>query len=469
MTRKSKITLGVTLALLLAGGLIGARQYSQRGLVKVQTSIASRGDLSAIVTASGEIKPKNYINLGANAQGPITDLMVQEGDHVRKGQVVARIERIQPQADLDAQRAAVASAVADAAAAEAGLKAQDQAIATSQATLERGKSDLELARLNFERYEQLFKSQLIARQDYEQMRANYKAAEAGFGESTARLSQAQAQRVQVAAQLNSVQRRITQAEANQTRITDVLAKFDIVAPIDGVVTNLPVRMGETVVPGIQNSAASTVMTIADMSLITAEVKADETDIVSVQIGQEVTVTIDAMPNRVFHGKVTEIGNTAILRSTGLAASTSATSSQEAKDFKVVVALSDPPEDVRPGLSCTAKIVTATRHDVLSVPIQAFTVRTARETQTAPDSNAPATRSSNAEVQGLFVITRDGGRSRAEFRKVDTGISGASDIEILSGLTAGDEIVTGSYKVIRTLRNETRVVVDNTSSGAAAGT
>jgi HlyD family secretion protein len=461
VTRKSKITLGVALALLLAGGLAGARRYFQRGLVTVQTGTATRGDLSAIVTASGEIKPKNYINLGANAQGPITELLVKEGDRVRKGQTVARIERIQPQADLDAQRAAVASAVADAAAAEAGLKAQDQAVATAQATLERGKSDLELARLNFERYEQLYKNQLIARQDYEQMRANFNSAEAGNRENAARLSQAQAQRVQTAAQLNSVQRRITQAEANQARITDVLAKFDIVAPIDGVVTNLPVRMGETVVPGIQNSAASTVMTIADMSLITAEVKADETDIVSVQIGQDATVTIDAMPNRTFHGKVIEIGNTAILRSTGLAASTSATSSQEAKDFKVVVALTDPPDDVRPGLSCTAKIVTVTRRDVLSIPIQALTVRTRRELETAADSNAPATRSGGEEVQGLFVVTKDGSRSRAEFRKVETGISGASDIEVTSGLAAGDEIITGSYKVIRTIRNQTRVVVDNT--------
>ena len=458
----------VALVVLAAGGVVGARRYSQRGIVTVQTGTAARGDLSAIVTASGEIKPKNYINLGANAQGPITELRVKEGDHVRKGQTVARIERVQPQAELDAQRAAVGSAVADAAAAEAGLKAQDQAIATAQATLERGKSDLELARLNFERYEQLYKNQLIARQEYEQMRANFKAAEAGFGESTARLSQSQAQRAQGAAQLNSVQRRITQAQANQARVTDVLAKFDIVAPIDGVVTNLPVRMGETVVPGIQNSAASTVMTIADMSVITAEVKADETDIVSVQIGQQATITIDAMPGRVFHGTVTEIGNTAILRSTGLAASTSATSSQEAKDFKVVVALSDPPEDVRPGLSCTAKIVTATRRDVLSAPIQALTVRTAREIESSPDSNAPATRAGSEEVQGVFVITRKGGETRADFRKVDTGIAGASDIEVTGGLAAGDEIVTGSYKIIRTLRNQTPVIVDNTLRAAAAG-
>jgi len=456
VTRKSKIALAIALPVLLAGGVAGGLRWSRRNLVTVQTGVATRVDLSAIVTASGEIKPKNYINLGANAQGPITELLVKEGDHVRKGQVVARVERIQPQAELDAQRAAVASSVADATAAEAGLKAQDQAIATAQATLDHSKSDLELARANFERYDQLYKNQLIARQEYEQYRANFNAAEAGVRESAARLSQTQAQRAQTAAQLNSFERRVTQAEATQTRVSDVLAKFDVVAPIDGVVTNLPVRMGETIVPGIQNSPASTVMTIADMSLITAEVNADETDVVSVQLGQDASISIEAMPNRTFHGKVIEIGNSAILRSSGLAASQSTTSSQEAKDFKVVIALDDPPAEIRPGLSATAKIVTATRHDVLAIPIQALTVRTQRELERSPDSNAPVTRSGSQEVQGVFAI-QDG---RAEFRKVETGISGASEIEVSNGLTAGDEIITGSYKVIRTIRNHTRVVVDN---------
>ena len=441
-------------ALLVAGGVVGGLRWSRRDLVTVQTGVARKGDLTAVVTASGEIKPRNYINLGANAQGPITELLIKEGDRVRRGQVVARIEHIQPAADVDAQRAAVASAVADANAFEAALKTQDQAIATAQATLDKSKSDLDLARLNFERYEQLYKAQLIARQEYEQMKANFTSAEAGVRATAAQVSQVQAQRAQMVAQLASAQRRITQAEAGQTRLADVLAKFDVIAPIDGMVTNLPVRVGETVVPGIQNSAASTVMTIADMSLITAEVKADETDIVSVQVGQEATVTIDAMPGRVFRGKVTEIGNTAILRSSGLAASQSATSSQEAKDFKVVVALDDPPDEIRPGLSCTAKIVTATRRDVLSIPIQALTVRKKSELEIA--SGVPSARAQSEELQGVFIVNN----GRAEFRKVETGVTGPSDIEVTSGLQPGEEIITGSYRVIRTLRNQARVVVNN---------
>ena len=153
----------------------------------------------------------------------------------------------------------------------------------------------------------------------------------------------------MAAQLNAQQRRVSQVQANLRRASDVLDKYNVYSPIDGVVTNLPVRVGETVVPGIQNSPASNIMTVADMSLITAEVKVDETDIVNVKLGQTSDVTIDAIPNRTFKGRVIEIGNTAILRSTGLAASQSTVSSQEAKDFKVVIALTDPPEDIRPGI------------------------------------------------------------------------------------------------------------------------
>ena len=229
-------------------------------------------------------------------------------------------------------------------------------------------------------------------------------------------------------------------------------------------TNLPVRAGETVVPGIQNSPSSLIMTIADMSLITAEVKADETDIVNMGLNQTASVTIDAIPNRTFKGHVIEIGNTAILRSTGLAASQSAISSQEAKDFKVVIALDDPPAEIRPGLSCTAKITTATRNKVLSIPIQALTIRqkgdlepaNKKGVQAAAKSDPAAEKAKKEELQGVFVVS--GGK--ASFRKVETGITGATDIEVLGGLKDGEEIITGSYRVIRTLRNETRVKVDN---------
>lgn len=461
MKRKWKITLGIIVPLLAASGVFAGMRWSQRDLVTVQSGTAVRADLTAVVTASGEVKPRNYINIGANAQGRIVDILVKEGDKVHKNQVVARIEHVQAQADVAAQKAMVASSQADAAAAEEGLRVADEAIRTAEATLERSKNEQKRTKMLLDNAEKMYSYNLIAKQDFDLKKADYDSAVTTVRENEARLQQMKVQRTQTLAQLNSVQRRVAQTEAGLARIEDVLAKYDALAPLDGVVTDLPVRVGETVVPGVQNSAASTIMTIADMSLITAEVKVDETDIVNVHLNQVANISIDAIPNKTFTGKVIDIGNTAILRSSGLAASQSANSSQEAKDFKVVIAFDSPPDSVRPGLSCSAKIVTATRRGVLSIPIQALTVRKKGDLEAPPtgvqaSTSAPADKSRNEEVQGVFAIAN----GRAEFRKVETGITGATDIEVLSGLNEGDQIITGSYKVIRTIRNQARVKVDN---------
>jgi HlyD family secretion protein len=202
-----------------------------------------------------------------------------------------------------------------------------------------------------------------------------------------------------------------------------------------------------------------------MSVITAEVRVDETDIVNVHMGQVADVTIDAIPNKTFKGRVIEIGNTALLRSTGVAASQSLASNQEAKDFKVVIALDNPPDEIRPGLSCTAKVTTATRPKVLTIPIQALTIRQRGDLENNPNDsknkNAPPPDPVKAkylkeELQGVFIVKGE----QAEFRKVETGITGATDIEVTSGLKDGEEIVTGSYKIIRTLRNKARIKIDN---------
>jgi HlyD family secretion protein len=371
----------------------------------------------------------------------------------------------------------VASAEADSAASEAGLKMQDDTIRTQEATIERTKSDLELARVTFQRYDELFKAGVAAKADYDQRKSTYDSQKAGLREAELRLQQLVSQKAQAQAQITSAQRRVSQAQAGLTRVADILAKHDVISPLDGIVTNLPVRLGETVVPGIQNSAASAVMTIADMSLITAQVKVDETDIVNLEIGQKATVTIDAVPDHTFAGHVIEIGNTAILRSTGQVASSSGTSSTEAKDFKVVVALDDPPDTIRPGLSCTAKIVTATRHDVLNIPIQALTVRQQGELDDAAaaakkkqkdNGQAPldvaAQKLRKEEITGVFVIVNQ----KSEFRKVETGITGATDIEVLTGVQPGEQIVVGSYQAIRTMRPGSRVKVDNRNAVIGAG-
>lgn len=440
-------------AVLLLGIIVGVTVYqSQKNLVTVQTGKVQKQSLTSVVSASGEIKPKTYANIGANAFGKIIKLHVKEGERVKKGQLLAQLENVQSSADVNATRATVQASETDAVAADAALK-------TSLADLNRAKSDANHAKLDWDRAQGLYTAALIAKQDYDVKKAAWESANAGLAQAEARVAQAKAQK-------DSADQHIAQNRANLTRVVDVLQKTTYEAPFDGVITNLPVREGETVVIGIQNSMGSTLMTIADMSVITSEVKVDETDIVNVHLGQPADVTIDAIPHQVFHGVVSEIGDNAIVRSTGVATSQASSTSEEAKDFKVVVTLTDPPPDLRPGLSSTAKITTATRSDVLSIPIQALTVRTQADLMpkdagksSVQAAGAPAEASKQREeIQGVFVIRK----KKAEFVPVETGISGTTDIEITKGLQVDDEVITGSYKVLRTLKPGTSVKIDNSA-------
>lgn len=468
-----KIVIAVVVVLAIAGGVFASVKYSQRGIVTVQTGKVIREDLASVVTASGEIKPRTYINIGAEYQGQITEILVKEGARVQKGQLLARIDEAQSAADVAAQKAAVTAAEADAAASEASLKAGEDNVSALEATLARTKADLERYRTEYDRGQQLFKQGLIPKQDFDQRKALFDSQTASVNEAQSRIVQGKAQLAQLRAQIAGSQRRVTQAQAGLARVSDILRKHNVIAPLNGLVTYLPVRVGETVVPGVQNSAASTIMTIADMSIVTSEVKVDESDIVNVKLGQEAEVAIDAIPGKKFAGHVIEIGNTAILRSTGLAASQSNTSSQEAKDFKVVVGIDNPPDEIRPGLSSTSKITTSTRKGVLGLPIQALTTRTKGNLEDAAKTLAnkgkPPAYDPNAkvdpvkakerkeEVQGVFVIGADG---RAIFTKVETGISGAQDIEVVSGLKEGDQYISGPYQVIRTIKDRTMTKIDN---------
>jgi len=451
-----KIGMGAGAVVLLAL-IVGVTVHqSGKSVVSVQTGKVQRQDLSAVVSASGEIKPKTYVNIGANAYGKITHLYVKEGEHVKKGQLLAQLENVQSTADVSANQASVQAAETDAIAAEAALK-------TSDADLLRAQADYERNKLDWDRAQNLFQDGLISKSDFDSRRNAWATADSGLVQAKARVAQAKAQK-------DSADRHVTQAGANLTRVADVLQKTTYAAPYDGVVTNLPVREGESVVIGIQNALGSTLLTLADMSVITAEVKVDETDIVNVRLGQPAEVTIDAIPKKTFHGTVSEIGDNAIVRSTGVATSQQATASEEAKDFKVVVTVNDPPEDLRPGLSTTAKITTAARTNVLSIPIQALSVRTKAQLEqeksapgsvhaAAPVLKETASRdkeSQKQEVQGVFVIRS----KKAEFVPVTTGIAGTSDIEVVTGLNDGDEVITGSYKILRTLRSGSGVKIDN---------
>jgi len=449
-----KVAIGVGAVVLLVIIVAFTVHQSGKNVVTVQTGKTQRQDLATVVSASGEIKPKTYVNIGANAFGKITHLYVKEGDHVKRGQLLAQLENVQSSADVNANEASLQAAQTDSLAAEAGLK-------TAEADLLRAQADYDRNKLDWSRAQSLFKDGLISKSDFDSRKNAWATADAGLTQATARVAQAKAQN-------DSAARHVAQAKATLTHYTDLLQKTTYSAPFEGVITNLPVREGETVVIGIQNAQGSTLMTLADMSVITAEVKVDETDIVNVRLGQPAEVTIDAIPKKTFHGKVTEIGNNAIVRSSGLSTSQQTTASEEAKDFKVVVTLSDAPQDLRPGLSTTAKVTTATRSNALSIPIQALTLRT--KDQIDAQNNPPgsvhaaepaakevASKSKkDDEVQGVFVIRN----KKAMFVPVATGITGTTDIEVLDGLKEGDEVITGSYKVLRTLRPGSSVKVDN---------
>jgi HlyD family secretion protein len=450
--------------LILAGvavvGLVALFIYRQQaGYTKVLTAKVARQDLVTVVSGTGQIKPRTFTNLGATSMGRVTHLFVKEGDLVKAGQTVASIEHVQQEAAVSGQQAAISAAKTD-------IDANIAAEKTAEANVAKAKADLEQKRLDWEREQPLYKAGIVAKSDFDAKKAAYDTDVATVDQAIAALNQAKAQTDSLRGHLKT---QVASLRANQNALDLTTA----VAPFDGIVTNLPVREGETVVEGIEGYEGSTLMTLADMSVITAEVKVDETDIVNVQIGQPADVTVDALPGKVFKGHVTLVGDQALLRSTGMATSTSTSGTEEAKDFKVVVTLDSPTSDLRPGLSTTAKITTAHKPNVLSLPIQALTMVDPKAddakngVQAASTSSAPAVKS--VPVQGVYVVDKDkSGKLRAKFVPVTTGITGATDIEVLSGLAENQEIVIGPYKTLRGLKSNALVKRDTAKPPTPGG-
>jgi HlyD family secretion protein len=362
---------------------------------------------------------------------------------------------VQQEANVANQQAAITAAKTDIAADVAAEK-------TADANVEKAKADLEQKKLDWEREQALYKAGIEPKSNYDAKKALYDTDVASVNQAKAQLNQAKAQTDSLRGHL---QMQVASLRANQNALDLTMA----VAPFDGIVTNEPVREGETVVEGIQNTEGSTFMTLADLSVITAEIKVDETDIVNVRLGQSADVTVDALPGKVFKGHVTLVGDQALLRSSGQATSTSTSGTEEAKDFKVVVTIDDPSNELRPGLSTTAKITTAQKPSILALPIQALTMHSSDDDKTSKDSvhasASPVAKS--VPVQGVFVV--DGkSKLRVRFVPVTTGITGATDIEALSGLKEGDEIVIGPYKTLRGLKDNALVKRDTAKPAAPGG-
>lgn len=453
-TKKPALIIGAIIVLAI---IVFVSVKSNKDTVTVQTAYAAKGNITSLVTASGEIRAQNYTNVLGQGIGKITDIDVSEGDVVKKGAVLLRVEKIQPAADVKAQQADIASM-------QAGIQSAQAADVAAQADVQQSEANLEKAKNDWKRGQGLYQEGLIAKSDYDTYKSAYGAAVATLAGNEARAKQAHDQ-------LTVAQYNAAQASATEVHLRDVLDKTVYNAPIDGLVTYIPVKVGEYVVPGIQNAEGSYLMTIADMSDVNAEVMVDEADVPNVKVGQQATVTIDAYPGQVFQGHVVDVGEEAILRTSGLATTqqTSA-NSQEARDFKVHVRLDQPPKTIRLGLSCTARVDTGHRTEVVTIPIQALAMRTKEELQADQDREKggsgvtlaaakPAVNSDGTtsdDIQGVFVV-RD---NKAIFVPVQTGISGVTDIEVTSGLHKGDVVVTGSYEALRSLHSGTTVKIDN---------
>ena len=437
---KKGIVAILVLAVLAGGAFFAYQRYAagKKELVVTVEAVAAR-DLEAIVSASGKIQPNRLVNISADTSGRVVNLNVQEGERVTRGQFLLQI-------DPKSLRTRVEGGAASLQAAEGSLNQMRQAIETA-------KVQVDQAHRSLARQRDLWKEGLTTRENLDKAETDAKGAESSLRERER--------------QVDSQAARISQERASLQSAEYDLSKVRIESPIDGIVTRRNIQEGETAVIGTMNNAGTVLLTLADMSKVQAEVEVDETNIPNVALGQLAKITIDAIPDRTFRGHVTEIGNSPIQAASG------ATGTQ-ATNFKVVIALDEPVPDVRPGFTCTADITTATRSKVPAVPIPAVAVRELvfnaagavvpqqRPAGTAtgfgpagfgapstPEPAAPVELKpgeSRKETEGVFVLK--GGV--AMFVAIKVGIGGERYFEVLSGLSVGDQVITGPYSVVRTL-------------------
>jgi HlyD family secretion protein len=419
MSRGMKVGLIIGGVVLLAGGGIGWRISKKKHAgTEVRMEQVHRRDLVSAVTASGKIEAKTSVDISADITGRIIKLAVREGDRVKKGQFLIQIDPAQYQAAVDRAAGVVAS---------------------TKATVLQTKANRDQAQRAWNRALQLSQmgTNLIAPETAEQARTSFDVAEANYEASRAQLEQSQ---------------------ASLQEAKDNLAKTRLVSPISGRVVRLAVEEGEVAVPGTFSKETGLLMTIADLSVILAKVQVDETDVVRLTKGDSVEVTIDAYTDTTFAGRVSKISHSAKLTPT----QTASGSQDRAVDFDVEVTLENPPRDIRPDLSCTSRIVTDTRRNVLSIPIISLTVR---DHEKVPNESAPPIDTTRRlphakEAEGVFVV-RDG---QANFRPVKVGIAGDEYFEVMDGLREGETIVAGTYQAIRDLKDGARVQPADTTKG-----
>ncbi|MGH9831887.1 MAG: efflux RND transporter periplasmic adaptor subunit [Blastocatellia bacterium] len=469
LSKKKKIII-TTIVILVIGGIIGASVYARRGdLPEVQTAkVERRASLEAKVTANGEVRPIQFINLTSEVTGRVTDVFVKEGDVVKKGKPLLRVDPTQLANSTAMQEAALRAAQADVQSQNAALTTAENAINTARAALLTSQADLERAvvernnaEIELKRATNLLESGITARSNYDTAKMRFDSAAASVNAAKARVEQSQLQikdaeiRVnQAKTAIDASQARVAQQQASLAQQSDQLRKTTQYATIEGVIGGPIVQVGTY---ALSNFSSTPLMLIADMSVINVEVNVDETDIANVAKDQKAKVKVDALGETEVEGQVVEIAQTAKTRSGATIAQTATSGSQEAKDFKVtirLVNLSDEVRDrLRPGMSATAVVSTDRREGVITVPLQALVERDAQQIKSGSGSgSAPAAAQSpnpkdKKPIKGVFVVENN----KTVFAAVETGITGENDIEIKSGLKEDQEIVTGPYRQLRTLK------------------
>jgi HlyD family secretion protein len=447
MSRNKKILIGVGAVVVLGGIAYANVRFKRQVGTTVNVESVQKRDLQAIVSASGKIQPQRLVNISADTMGRVTDLRVEEGQRVKKGDFLLQID---PRNLTTAYNQTAAS-----------LAASRSTMEQLSVSIDAARANLKTSQDNLARQQQLWKQGLTTRENLDNAESQVKVRQA---ELNSQERQIETQRL-----------RMRQEEASVENAKLNLSKVRIESPITGIITRRNIEEGETVVIGTMNNAGTVLLTVADMSVIEAEVEVDETDIPTVQLGQRAKVTIDAMSGKTFTGKVTEIGNSPIQ-------TTGTTSASQATNFKVKVTLDGEIPEVRPGFTCTAEITTATRPQVVSVPIQATAVREVivdkegnivRDDVKGPQRGRPAAVQAQElkpgqerkELEGVFVV-RD---NKAVFTPIKTGIAGEKYFEVRSGVNPADQVIVGPFSSVRELRDGAAVKIEAAPRGTAAKT
>lgn len=487
MSRKKKIIIISAAVIGLTTIVILSQAIRTKDGEAVQSGrVERRPRLESKVTASGEIRPVKFYDLTAEVAGRVEQIYVSEGDVVRKGQPLVKVDPTQAASEVTSSEAGVNVTQTEAASQRVAIQQAENninqiraSLTGAEADLERSKAELVYVEKEYNRYQQLVEQGLTTKSQFDQVKSRLDQQRATVNANESRVAQLKVQirdaelgvdRAKSA--LNSAEARIRQSQAQLNIPADQLRKTTRFSPIDGVVSSLPVKVGQYALSGFSTTP---LLTVADMSQINAEIKVDETDIADVQVGQRTKIKVDALGDIEIEGEVIEKGASAITRS-GQTISSSTSNTQEAKDFLVKIKLNPIPEvrdKLRPGMSSTAVITTATIENVLTVPLQAIVPREVPkegDAKSSPDPAAspsaapasPAAAARKREVEGVFVLGKD---NRAHFTPIETGIKGDQEIEVKSGLSEDDQIIIGPYKTLRTLKDNDQVKIEARPAGS----